>query len=420
MLGAAFKGSRTYWSFLALLVCLIAIGVGCWVREHQLGSGLTTGLGRDVPWGLHVGQLTFFVGVAASAAMVLLPYYVHDYGRFGRLTVLGEFLAVAAVIVGMLSVFAIMGQPARVWYVLLYPTPGSIIFWDLVVLSVYLVLNLVCGFVVLGAESRGLPPPRWIKPVIYLAIAWAPSIHTVTAFLYSGLPGRHHWMTSLQAVHFLATAFAAGPALLIVLCLLIKRVSRFDPGTAAIQKLSEIVLYALGLHVFFIGLEFFTAFYSQSPGPMQTLQYLYLGLEGHHALVPVMWTSSVLGLLGLVVLAIPATRRKEATLAVGALAVFFSVWLDKGFAFVVAGSIPNAMEQVHEYWPHPNELLVATGVWAVGALVLTVLYKITIAVKEQVALDQHGERQLKEGPPPLRGQPLESAARQELGAGEPA
>jgi Ni/Fe-hydrogenase subunit HybB-like protein len=395
MLHKAFKGSNKYWGFLAALGAIVALGILAWLREHALGSGPTSGLSRDVPWGLHIGQLTFFVGVAASAVMVVLPYYLHDYKEFARITVIGEFLAVAAVVVSMLSVFSIMGQPARVFYVLLHPTPNSIIFWDMIVLSTYLGLNFLCGWVVLSAERQGVPTPRWLKPFIYWAILWAPSIHMVTAFLYAGLPGKHHWMTALQAVHFLATAFAAGPALLIVISMIVRKVSRFDPGSKAMRKLAEISLYALLLHIFFIGLEFFTAFYSQIPGHMHTLEYLYVGLDGHYGMVPIVWTSSALALVGLVLLAVPATRRKDSTLTVGCLAVFLSIWLDKGFTFVASGFVPNAFDRITEYRPDWNELLVAAGVWAVGVMVFTVLCKIAIAVKEDVIFDQNGERQVR-------------------------
>jgi Ni/Fe-hydrogenase subunit HybB-like protein len=217
----------------------------------------------------------------------------------------------------------------------------------------------------------------------------------VTAFLYAGLPGKHHWMTALQAVHFLATAFAAGPALLIVISMIIRKVSRFDPGSKAMRKLAEISLYALLLHIFFIGLEFFTAFYSQSPGHMHALEYLYVGLDGHRGMLPIVWTSSGLALLGLVLLAVPAARKNDRTLTVGCLAVFVSIWLDKGFAFVASGFIPNSFDRITEYQPDWNELLVAAGVWAVGVMVFTLLCKMAIAVKEEAILDQHGERQVR-------------------------
>jgi molybdopterin-containing oxidoreductase family membrane subunit len=103
---------------------------------------------------------------------------------------LGEFLAVASVTMCLSFIVADLGQPARAFNVLLYPTPNSVLFWDMVVLNGYLFLNIVIGWAVLGAERRSAPPPKWVKPLIYLSIPWAISIHTVTAFLYAGLPGR--------------------------------------------------------------------------------------------------------------------------------------------------------------------------------------------------------------------------------------
>ncbi len=187
-------------------------------------------------WGLYIAQFTFFVGVAASAVMVVLPYYLHDYKQFGRITILGEFLAVGAVTMCMLFIFVDMGQPTRVLNVMRYPTPWSLMFWDMISLSGYLVLNAVISLVMLSSERQGVSPPKWIKPIIILSIPWAVSIHTVTAFLYSGLPGRTFWMTAVLAPRFLASAFAAGPALLILLCLVLRKVAGFDAGREAIHQ----------------------------------------------------------------------------------------------------------------------------------------------------------------------------------------
>ena len=112
-----------------------------------------------------------------------------------------------------------------------------------------------------GAEERrGEPPPTWIKPIILLSIPWAVSIHTVTAFLYSGLAARPFWMTAILAPRFLASAFAAGPALLILLALIVRKLTKFDPGKEAIQKLAEIVTYAMLLNVFFVAIKLLGAF----------------------------------------------------------------------------------------------------------------------------------------------------------------
>ncbi len=394
MLEKAIYGSRRYWVWIFFLLALIGAGFVSYLYQFKNGLGVT-GMSRDVSWGLYIGQFTFLVGVAASGVMVVLPYYLHNYKKFGRLTILGEFLAISAVVMCMLFIFVDMGQPLRVLNVILHPTPNSVMFFDMLVLSGYLLLNVLIGWTVLGAERKEVPPPKWVKPLIYLSIAWAPSIHTVTAFLYAGLPGRHFWLSAIMAARFLASAFAAGPALLIILALIVRKYTKFDPGKEAIQSLGKIVTYCMLINVFFLGLEFFTAFYSQIPGHMHSFVYLYSGLEGHSKLVPIMWLSSILAAIALVLLIFPQIRKNEALLAVACVSTFFSLWIDKGFGLVVGGFVPSPLEKITEYWPTLPETLITLAVWAIGFLVLTILYKIAVSVKEEVVFDKYGERQVR-------------------------
>jgi molybdopterin-containing oxidoreductase family membrane subunit len=251
MLEKALQGSRGYWIWLIFLVAVAANGFIFYWQQLNYGLGIT-GMSRDVSWGLYIAQFTFLVGIAASAVMLVLPYYLHDYKAFGKITVLGEFLAVSSVIMCVTFVFVDLGQPSRVMNIFLHPSPTSILFWDTIVLSGYLLINIITGWAVLSSDRKDLPPPRWVKPLIYLSIPWAISIHTVTAFIYAGLPGRSFWLTAIMAPRFLASAFASGPALLIILCLILKRVGVFDAGEKAVQTLAKIVAYALALSIFFV------------------------------------------------------------------------------------------------------------------------------------------------------------------------
>ena len=287
MFEKALRGNRRYWGWIILLVAISAVGLAFYLRQWDYGLA-TTGMSRDVSWGLYIANFTFMVGVAASAVMVVLPYYLHNYREFGKITILGEFLAVAAVMMAILFVMVDLGQPARALNLILYPSPRSLLFWDVVVLIVYLLLNIFIGWNVLDAERKSEPLPSWVKPLVILSIPWAISIHTVTAFIYSGLGARPFWLTALLAPRFLASAFAAGPALLIILSLIIRKITRFDISTTALQKVALIVTYAMIVNMFFLLVEFFTTFYSKIPEHMNHFQYLLFGLEGQAALVP--WT----------------------------------------------------------------------------------------------------------------------------------
>ncbi len=381
MFEKALTGSRKYWYWILCLMAVVFLGFLAYLRQLDVGLGIT-GMTRDVTWGIYIAQFTFFVGVAASAVMVVLPYYLHSYKAFGRVTILGEFLAISAVSMCMLFIFVDMGQPTRIMNVLLHPTPNSPMFWDSVSLGGYLLLNAVIALITLGAERKGIAPPKWIKPIIIISIPWAISIHTVTAFLYSGLPGRSFWLTAILAPRFLASAFASGPALLILLCLLIRKLTRYDVGQDAIRKLAVIVTYGMLLNVFFLLMEIFTAFYSGIPEHMEHFRYLFVGLEGHHALVPWMWTSVILAAISLVLLLTPSIRNNRKWLPVICIIVFLSLWIDKGLGLIVGGFIPSPLGAITEYAPTFYEIAITSGIWALGFLMITIFYKITLSVRE--------------------------------------
>lgn len=376
-------GGRLYKAWMLLLLVIIGAGVVCYLIQFFYGLGIT-GMSRDVSWGLYLANFTFFVGVAASAVMVVLPYYLHNYKAFGKLTIFGEFLAVSAVLMCILFVTLDLGQPTRILNIILHPSPSSILFWDVVVLSSYLVLNLVIAWHILNAHRHGEKPKPWAKWLILISIPVAISIHTVTAFIYSGLGARTFWLTALMAPRFLASAFASGPALLILLCLIMKRFAGFDPGKDAIRKLTQIVTYALIITVFFFVVEIFTVYYSQLPEHMVYFNYLLFGIDGHNALVPWMWTTIVFWIVAIALLLIPRTRNKEKILIVALVLVFIAMWIDKGMALMIPAFIPSPLGAITEYFPTAPEVFITLGIWGIGFFVLTVFYKLTLAVNEEV------------------------------------
>ncbi|MBD3258176.1 menaquinol oxidoreductase [candidate division GN15 bacterium] len=384
MLEKAFTGGKGYWTWVFILIAAIGIGTYFYLRQYAEGLHIT-GLSRDVSWGLYIAQFTFLVGVAASAVMVVLPYYLHNFKQFGKITILGEFLAIGAVVMCMTFIFVDMGQPFRILNVFLHPTPQSLMFWDTIALGGYLVLNIIISQVTLGSERKGIAPPKWIKPIIILSIPWAISIHTVTAFLYAGLAARPFWMTAIMAPRFLASAFSAGPALLILFCLLLRKYTKFDAGKEPIQKMAQIVTYALAANIFFVGMEFFTALYSDIPHHVAHFEYLFLGLDGNMTYVPWMWTSMIFAVVALVLLIMPKTRKNETTLAVSCVLLFIGLWIDKGLGLLVAGFVPSPLGTVPDYAPTFPEIMISVGIYGLGLLIVTGLYKIALSVRKQLA-----------------------------------
>ncbi len=383
MIEKVLKGSPKYYAWLAFL--LLVIGFAFCVYAYQLVVGMqTTGLTRDVSWGFYISQFTYLVGVAASAVMLVLPSYFHGYKPFKRLIIFGEFLAIGAVIMCVLFIIVDVGQPHKALNMILHPTPNSVMFWDMIVLMGYLCLNAIIGWVTLEAERNDVAYPKWTKYLIYLSIFWAFGIHTVTAFLYAGIPGRYYWLTAIMGARFLASAFCSGPAILLLLIFLLRKLTGFEPGRKAVESLTKIITYAMGLNIFFYCLELFTAFYSGTPGHYYPIQYLFGAGGLPSSWVNMwMWAAVVLAFVSLGLLANPCTRNNQKILPYTLIALVIASWIDKGMGLLIGGLSPNPFKGYSLYTPTIPELIVSMGIFAIGALIVSILWKVAIDVKKE-------------------------------------
>ncbi len=387
MLERALKGSPRYWAWIGFLLVIICAGALVWINQLTVGLKIT-GMSRDVSWGFYIAQFTYLVGLAASGVMIVLPYYFHHYKPNKHMVIFGEFMAIAACIMCMLFIVVDLGQPQRMLNVMFHPTPNSILFWDMTVLIGYLSLNLLCGWVCLEHDRIRLPHPKWIKPFIIISIVWAFSIHTVTAFLYQGLPGRHYWLTAILAARFLASAFCSGPAILLLVLKVTEKVTTFRMPKRAVATLTKIIAYAMAVNMFFFLLEVFTSFYSNLPGHMHPLVYLFSGVHGHHELVAWMWTFIAFAVISLAMLIPPKLRDNQKLLPWALVILVIATWIDKGLGLLIGGFNPTPFDTITPYWPSGKELMVSAMVYAIGALIVTVLFKIATDVKQELGNSQ--------------------------------
>lgn len=374
------RTSPKYWAWMLGLAVLIVIGVAAYLYQMIQGFQVT-GMSRDICWGLYIGHLTFFVGVAAGGVMIVLPYYFHDVKMYGRITVIGEFLAIAALIMALLFVVVDVGAPMKMLNVYLYWTPQSMLCWDAVVIPLYLIINLVVGYQVLQAENKGLHYKKWVRNLALFSVPVAFSIHIVTAFLYAGLPSRHYFLTAVLPAKFLASAFATGPALIILICFLLKALTGFDAGEKAIKALATTAIYAYIATLIMLMGEFFTAFYSNVPGHKAALTYLFRGLHGHNSFVPIMMVFVACVIVTLVFLLPTKFRYNKNTLIAGCAALFLSMYIEKGLTFIIGGLSENPFGHITTYVPTLPEIAIIIGIFAIGIFILSLLLKMIVVVK---------------------------------------
>jgi len=377
-------GSLKYHLWMALLTLLMAVGTYAYTLQIRKGL-VVTGMTDYVNWGLYISNFTFLVGIAAASVMLVLPAYILGDVDFAKAVLIGEGLAVTALIMCLAFVTVDLGGPHRIWHMIpkigYFNWPMSMLAWDVVVLNGYLALNLLIPFYILFCHYKGQKPdPKKYVPFVILSVFWAVSIHMVTAFLYAGLPSRPYWNNSLLGPRFLASAFAAGPALMILILTFINDRTTFHIEGKTINKLALVVTVAAQINLVMLGSEFFKEFYSPTHHSISAT-YLFFGLDGHYALVPAIWTSIVLNVIATLFLTFHKTRNNRNFLLFSCILLFVAVWLEKGMGLVIPGFIPSPLGEIVDYFPTWVEICVMIGVWALGAFVFTLLIKAAIRIE---------------------------------------
>lgn len=379
----ALRGNVAYRVWMSVLLALILSGAVAYGR--QVSTGLVLTAMRDpVSWGFYIGNFTFLVGVAAAAVVLVVPAYVYHWKPIREVVIFGELLAISAILMCMMFVMVDIGRPDRFWH--LIPAigylnfPPSLLAWDVVVLNVYLLINVVVVTHILYRAFHGRPyDTRLVVPLVLLSIPMAVAIHTVTAFLYNGMAARPYWNASILAPQFLASAFCSGPAILLLVLQLLRRFKHFEIQDQALHKIAELMAYAMFLNLFLHGAEAFKEFYSDTEHLLYT-RYWFTGLGEHRTLVPYAWTAVGLNVLAFVLFINPAARRNWVTLNIGCLAIYAGVYIEKGMGLIIPGFTPSTLGEIYEYSPTITELRVAGGIFAAGFLVFTVMLKVAVPI----------------------------------------
>ncbi|HET9932080.1 MAG TPA: NrfD/PsrC family molybdoenzyme membrane anchor subunit [Polyangiaceae bacterium] len=387
----SFQGSPRFYVWMTVLTAIMLVGANAWA--HQVARGMAlTGMSDHVSWGLYIANFTFGVGLAAGAVLLVIPAYLYDDHDMHDVVIIGEIVAIAAIVVCLLFITVDLGRPDRFWHIIpgvgRFNWPISMLTWDVIVLNGYLLLNLhITGYLVYMRYIGRRPAKRWYLPFVFLSIGWAISIHTVTAFLYSGLGGRPFWNSALLAPRFIASAFVSGPALVILLLQIVRRLTSFEIGDGPVHTLTRIMRITVLVNLFMAASEFFTALYTGGAHGASA-RYLLVGMHGHAALVPWIWSAIALN-IGSVVL-IEVERRTQAMryLNLACVAAFAGVWIEKGMGLIVPGFIPSTLHELVEYAPSVTEWKVTLGIWAAGGMVLTVALKVALPLMSSGRLAQ--------------------------------
>jgi Ni/Fe-hydrogenase subunit HybB-like protein len=380
------KGSQLYYAWCFSLLAIIVAGFIFYLKQHELGL-IATNLNDQVSWGLYIANFTYLVGAAAAAVLLVIPSYIYHFKPIKEIVVLGELFAASSIVMAILFVMVDLGRLDRFWHMIPFigsmNFPASLLAWDVLALNGYLFLNiLIPVYLLVKFYYRKEPNWKFILPFILVSIPMAVAIHTVTAFLYNGLPARPFWNASILAPRFLASAFCSGPAIIIIIFQIIRKVSVYNIAIEdeALFKISELIAYAMFLNLFLLSAELYKEYYSQTVH-IASFKYLFEGLHNHKQLVPWIWGAMTMNVIAFIIFLIPATRKRLTTLNLGCLFIIIGVWIEKGLGFVIPGFVPDPLGEIHEYLPNLVELMVSFGIWATGLLIFTLLMKVAIPIE---------------------------------------
>ena len=378
------RGSKAYYAWCFFLLAVILVGLAFYLKQHDLGL-IETNMTDQVSWGLYIANFTYLVGMAAAAVLLVIPSYIYSFKPIKEIVVLGELFAASSIVMAILFVMVDLGRLDRVWHMVpfigLMNFPQSLLAWDVLVLNGYLFLNLLIP-VYLLVKFYYHKEPNWkfILPFILASIPWAVGIHTVTAFLYNGLAARPFWNASILAPRFLSSALCSGPAIMIIIFQIIRKISSIRIEDRALFKIAELIAYAMFVNLFLLSAEIFKEYYSNTIH-IAPLKYLFQGLHGHTQLVPWIWAAMSMNVIAFFLFLVPGTRKRLATLNLGCLLVIIGVWIEKGPGFVIPGFVPDPLGEIYVYLPNLLELMISFGIWAVGLLVFTLLIKVAIPIE---------------------------------------
>jgi molybdopterin-containing oxidoreductase family membrane subunit len=384
MIRCAAFGGRPYMVWMGCLLVFVAIG-GFHYYEHIRDGLVVTRMTDEVSWGIGIASFVFFVGVAAGPVLLVFPAYVRGRPDIREVVLIGLVMDVSAVVMCLLFIMTDLGRPERMWH--LFPplgelnVPSSLLAWDVVVFNGYLLLNLHIPGYLLYRKYRGLAPnPLYYLPFVFVSIFWAVAIHTVTAFLLSGLGSRYFWASAILAPRFLITTGVSAPAIFILLFAVLNRYSALEIKQSVFDYLKAILRITMPVNLFLLGCAFFQEFYSGSMHS-HSAQYLYFGLDGHNELTPYIWIAIVFNTVATVIFLVDPLRDRKRIARVGCVIAIIGIWIEKGMGLILPGFVPAPTGEIAEYHPNLGEILVSLGVLALGLFLFSAMTKVVIAIQ---------------------------------------
>mgnify|MGYP001827138527 CR=1 FL=1 len=140
--GLTIAGSSSGDLRVAVFLAVVAALVGAEIVTGRFNAplvGLATAVGAVAVMPVLVESAWTGVGVAAAAVMIILPSYIFKDKDLHKVVIIGEVVAIGALVMCLMFVFVDLGGPLQAWHMIpgigLFNWPTSLLTWDVLVLN---------------------------------------------------------------------------------------------------------------------------------------------------------------------------------------------------------------------------------------------------------------------------------------------
>lgn len=377
-----FESSKTK-AVAAVLALLVAAGVGTWI--YQLINGLgVTGMNNSNSWGLYITLFMFFVGLSAGGLIVASSASVFHIEKFKAVALPAIITSTVCICLAGMFVLIDLGGIQRVWLILVSPNFTSPLLWDVCVITVYLIINILY---LVFMKKHGVNSIQ-VSRVSRFALPVAILVHSVTAWIFGLQIAKEGWYSAIMAPIFVASAMDSGLALLLVVLFTLAKAKIFDAGRELMSSLAGLLATCIAVDAFFIGCEILTMAYPGAEGA-QTLAIMATG-----STAPFFWAELIGGLaIPFLILVFAKNRQNQALVIVSSVLVVLGVLCKRVWLLFTSFVTPNiegapgislgtttAQAGGADMWtvlgayaPTAPEVVIAIGVVSLGVLAIMVM-----------------------------------------------
>lgn len=394
-----------FWFFI--LIMFIIVGVWGWIIQIKTGLGVT-GMRDYVSWGMYIANFVFFVAVSLIGFLISSALALLKISWAKPISRVAEQVAIAAVALAGIIIVMDMGRPDRFLNVFLHGRFASPIIWDVTVVTTYLTISVLLFYLplipdlALMRDHMADKLPKWkIKLYTILALGWKGnpeqykiiyhsmrilmlliipvglSIHTVTSWLFASTL-RSGWDTTILGPYFVAGAFVAGTAAVIIVMFVYRVRYRLKDYFEDLHfdYMGKLLVFVCLVYLYFNINEYLVPGYKMKLGEGIHLRELFVG---NYSVM--FWFVQLTGLVLPIVLLLFRYFRKPFPIMVISFVVLVASWLKRYIIVIPTLEHPflpvqNVPDHFKHYSPTSTEIMITIFSFVSAMLIITILAKL--------------------------------------------